>query len=236
MTRRQSIARALLGLLVLSAGCGGGGGLYNIGGGGKKKGTMRIVHCSPAAPNVNVVFNKDIVWKDLPYGESTDYLGINAGEPIVKIYTLDGSEPIIEENVDISKKQNYSLFLVNPVDAIATLVTEDDDSKPERGRVRVRFVHAAPGLGAVDIYVTAPGASIAGIPPTLAGVPYLGVSAYLDAAEGTYEVRITPAGTKAVAIDTGAVELPSQSVSTGVAIGDPDAGAPLGALLLDDRN
>ena len=53
---------------------------------------------------------------------------------------------------------------------------------------------------------------------------------------GNYQVRITPTGTKTVAIDTGALTLAAGQIRTGIAVEAPGGGAPLTALLLADKN
>ena len=88
----------------------------------------------------------------------------------------------------------------------------------------------------MDIYVTAPAANLATTAPTLTNVPFRAASSYLEVPAGTYRVRITPAGTKTVAIDVNDVALAAGQVRTAVAVDAPGGGAPLGAILLADRN
>jgi hypothetical protein len=93
----------------------------------------------------------------------------------------------------------------------------------------------------VDIYVTAPSADLAATSPTLANIPFKAASNYLNVPAGSYRVRITPTGSKTVAIDTGTLNLAAGAIRTGVAVGDPGvntaAGGPaeLGAVLLPDN-
>jgi hypothetical protein len=128
------------------------------------------------------------------------------------------------------------VIATGPVAAIAPLVLEDDLTTPAAGNIKLRLVHASPTAGPVDIYVTAPGADLTTVTPTLANVPFRAASDYLEVPAGTYRVRITPAGSKTVAIDVDGVTLTSGQIRTAVAVDAPGGGAPLGAILLADRN
>jgi hypothetical protein len=88
----------------------------------------------------------------------------------------------------------------------------------------------------VDVYVTAPGADLATATPALTGVEFGDASDYLEVPAGDYQVRVTPAGTKTVAIDSGALTLSGGQVRTVIAVDAPGGGAPFDFLVLADLN
>ena len=100
----------------------------------------------------------------------------------------------------------------------------------------MRAVHGAPSAPAVDIYVTAPGADLEAATPALTGVPFGAASDYLTAPAGDYQVRVTPAGSKTVVIDSGTLTLAAGQVRTAIAVDSPGGGAPFELLLLPDVN
>ena len=89
---------------------------------------------------------------------------------------------------------------------------------------------------AVDIYVTAPGADLETALPVLTSVEFGDVADYLEVPAGDYQVRVTPAGTKVVALDSGTLTLESGQVRTVIAVDAPGGGAPFDLLVLADLN
>lgn len=74
------------------------------------------------------------------------------------------------------------------------------------GRSALRIVQASAALGPVDVYViTAPGAALGA--PVATGLGFGGVSAAVDVAAGSQQVRLTGTGTTAVVFDAGAQAL-----------------------------
>jgi Domain of unknown function (DUF4397) len=134
---------------------------------------------------------------------------------------------------------DYTVLAINKVANIAPLVlndTADGNSKPANGKTKVRLIHAAaePAAATVDVYITAPHANLHNSNPTIKGFAYKGNSKFLEVAAGHYQVRITLPGTKTVVIDTGALNLESGKVYTGIAV-DPKPGtSTFGAVLLAD--
>lgn len=88
--------------------------------------------------------------------------------------------------------------------AVTAVTVADVNTAPADGQVRLRVVHLSPTAGAVDVFVTAPGADLAAATPAAANVAPGTAGAYLALPAGTYQVRAVPAGT-APAARAGAV-------------------------------
>lgn len=130
----------------------------------------------------------------------------------------------------------YTVIASGLVADIAPIVLEDDASTPAPGTVRIPAVHGAPSAPAVDVYVTAPDADLASATPVLTNVAFGDASDYIDAPAGEYQVRVTPAGTRTVVIDSGALTLTGGQVRTAIAVDAVGGGAPFDLLLLADLN
>lgn len=194
---------------------------------------IRVVHGSPDAPAVDVLFNGAVVLTNVPYLGASEYLTVPAGPANLQVRVTGTDVVAIEANADLAADTAYSVIAVNPVASIEPLVLVDNIEPPAAGQTRVRLIHGAPSAPDVDIYVT--GADDPLTTPLLTGVPYLAVADDLTAAAGTYRVRIAPEGTQDVALDTGGLDLASGVAYTAIAVDAAGGGAPFGALLLVDR-
>jgi len=197
---------------------------------------LRVVHASPDAPNVDVLVDNTAALTNVAYKAASTYLQVPSGSRNLKVRATGTTTVVIDQTATLNQGSAYTVIATGRVASIAPLVLTDDQTSPAAGNVRLRLVHASPAAGNVDIYVNAPTADITTATPTLANVAFRVASNYLEVPAGTYRVRITPAGTKTVAIDVNNVALTAGQVRTAVAVDAPGGGAPLGAILLADRN
>jgi hypothetical protein len=197
---------------------------------------LRVVHASPDAPNVDVLVDNAAALTNVAYKGASNYLPVPSGSRNLKVRATGTTTVVIDQTATLNQSTAYTVLATGRVASIAPLLLTDDQASPAAGNIRLRLVHASPTAGNVDIYVTATTADITTATPTLANVAFRAASNYLEAPAGTYRVRITPAGTKTVAIDVNNVALTAGQVRTAVAVDAPGGGAPLGAILLADKN
>jgi hypothetical protein len=128
--------------------------------------------------------------------------------------------------------------------AVAAVTTTDVNTEPAAGQVRLRVVHLSPAAGAVDVFVTAPGADLAAATPSAANVAVGTASAYLTLPAATYQVRAVPAGTAPAArsgavlvsaVSGGNLALASGAARTVVVADAVAGGRPVRAFALSDR-
>jgi hypothetical protein len=198
---------------------------------------VRVVHASPDAPAVDVRVDEATVLTNVPFRTASGYLTAPAGARRLRVNAAGTATTVIDASPTLVAGTDYTVLAVDRVANIAPLVLTDDNTAPAAGQVKVRVVHGAPGAPAVDVYVTAPGASLTGATPVLTNVPFKAASGYLAVPAGSYRVRVTVAGTQTVAIDTGAegLALAAGRVYTAVALDNAGGGAPFGVILLTDR-
>lgn len=196
---------------------------------------LRVVHTSPNAPQVDVLVDNNRELSNVPYKASSAYLNLISGTRRVQVNAAGTTTSVIDANVTLAANTDTTVLATGRLASIAPLVLTDNNTAPSAGNIKLRLVHSAPGAGSVDIYVTAPDTSLASATPNFPNVPFRGVSSYLNVPAGTYRIRITPTGTKTVAIDSGSVTLAAGQIRTAVAVGDPGVGQDLGAIVLADN-
>lgn len=217
---------ALLGSTLLTLACGD-----------SSRGNLRVVHASPDAPNVDVLVDAKTVLTNVAYQTGSDYQKVDTGSRHIQVRPTGTTTNVIDTTLDVSNKSYYTVLAVGRVadNSLTALALTDDNTAPASGNFKLRLVHASPSAGPVDIYIGAPGSGVGGT-PTLTNVPFKAASQYFSEPAGSYEVYITPTGSKTVAIDTGALSFLAGQVRTAVALDATGGGTPLIAVVLKDVN
>ncbi len=200
---------------------------------------LRVIHASPDAGLVNVIVNNDFanpVLRDVPFRTVSGYLAVPPGAYNLKVTPNDNAGAIvIDQDVILTAGTRSSVYATGTLAAgsISPYLLADDN-RPVATAAKVRIVHTAPSAGSVDIYVTAPGASIANVLPAFSNVPFLAETGYVSLAGGSYAVTVTIAGTKNAAIGPATLTLMDGNVYTAAARDPIGGGDPFGLILLDD--
>ena len=120
---------------------------------------VRVIHLSPTAPPVDVYVdgNPPAAVTDLAFKEGTGYLDLDANTYTFNV-TATGAPPPPPSVLDIGPLDLlggafYTAAAINLLAApIEGLAMEDNNSDPGPGNIRLRAIHAAPGVGEVDIW------------------------------------------------------------------------------------
>lgn len=196
---------------------------------------VRVVHASPDAPNVDVLVDEGVALPNVAYRAASGFLEVPSGTRRLRVRATGTTTTVIDANVPLTTGASYTVLATGELADIEPVVAEDNLTAPAAGQVKLRVIHAAPAAAGVDVYATAPGADINAATPVLTNVPFRAVSGYLSVPAGTYQIRVTPTGTKTVAIDA-ELTLAAGQIRTVVATDAPGGGAPLAPVVLNDRN
>jgi hypothetical protein len=150
--------------------------------------SIRVLHLSPTAPAVDVFANQGAapVFQSLDYLSGTGYLNIPAGTYDFDISASGqpaSSAVLSVSGLALEAGKFYTAVAFDELSAIKLLALEDDVSGLGAGNIRVRPIHAAAGVGTVDIW----NIPSSGSPSKLySDVPFGAIGAYLDLPAGAY--------------------------------------------------
>lgn len=117
--------------------------------------SLRVIHLSPDAPAVDVYVDGAAAITDLAYKESTEFLAVEAGSAdlAVRAAGMPSSTPVIAANgVALADGESYTVVAYDNLANIMPMVLEDDRTGIPAGQIRVRAIHAAAGVGTVDLW------------------------------------------------------------------------------------
>ena len=173
----------------------------NDGGGDAK---IRVVNVIPDAAAISLQLDKDPpLVNALAFQGLTQYLSTGRGSREFKVSANGGTTFAIDTTLSLGAN-NYSYIVYGPVaSAQSLLVLETGLTVPNSGTFNFRVINVAAGIGAVDVYLTAAGADLNSTSPNIASVGAGAISSLVPVNTGSYELRVTAAGTKDVIYDTG---------------------------------
>jgi Domain of unknown function (DUF4397) len=164
---------------------------------------VKVIHASPNAPGVDLLVDGAVAGTNLMYPDNTGYLAVSAGTRNVKVNVTGTSTTVINADLSLMQNASYSVFAVDSVSRLSTLVITDDLSAPASGNAHVRFIHLSPNAPAVDIAVTGGGV-------VWSNKKFKEYTPFTPLAAGTYNLEVRLAGTSTVVLP-----LPNITVANG---------------------
>lgn len=216
---RQFFARLAAVALVLGtlASCGGDGPDYTW---------LRAVHVVTDAPTLRVSSDEYVFRRQVAFAASTDEGGeslISQNRPTrltLEYFAPPGnviSGPLLTTDVPVQKDSTTTVVYAGSFDAIETIVLVSPRRSRPLNTIYFQFVHAALDQGPLDIYVTDPDTPLTATAP-FASLQPGAHSASIDVPFGPRRIRLTTAGTLDVIMDSGEVDFPEQTGSTGTGL------------------
>jgi hypothetical protein len=216
---RQFFARLAAVALVLGtlASCGGDGPDYTW---------LRAMHVVTDAPTLRVSAEQYVFRRQLAFGASTDEGGdslISQSRPArltLEYFAPPNnviSGPLLTTDVPVQKDSTTTVVYTGTFDAIETVVVVSPRRSRPINTLYFQFVHAALDQGPLDVYVTDPDTPLSSTAP-FASLQPGAHSNSLDVPFGPRRIRLTTAGTLNVVMDSGEVDFPQQTASTGTGL------------------
>lgn len=152
------------------------------------KANVMVVHASPNAPAVDLLVDNVVAGSGLAFPSNTAYLPVDAGSRNVKVNVAGTSTTVINADLPLTASTNYTVFAVDSVSKISTVVLTDNLAAPAAGKAHVRFVHLSPNAPAVNITLTN-GTIVFGNRSFKQGTDFTPLDA------GTYDLQVRDAAT-----------------------------------------
>jgi hypothetical protein len=147
--------------------------------------TLRVIHASPGAPDVDVLLDGQKLLQGIAYGTASSYATMTPEEHRVQIVptgeTADAA--VVDETIDAAPGQAYVVAVFGLLNDLHGAVYDVDLSEIEPGNARVRLINFSPDAGAIDLLET-------GGDEWFGDVDLGDASDYRDIAPGTYSADV----------------------------------------------
>src|SRR5215207_3395569 len=147
--------------------------------------TVRVIHASPGAPEVDVLLDGQPLLERVAYGTASSYATITPEEHRLQVVptgqTADAA--VVDETIDAAPGQAYLLAVFGLLNDIGGDIYDVDLSEIEPGQARVRLINFSPDAGAIDLLET-------GGDEWFGDVDLGDASDYSDIAPGTYSADV----------------------------------------------
>jgi Domain of unknown function (DUF4397) len=209
--------------------------LFASGCGSSRSPHARVMNASPDSPPLRVFVGNVEIDDFLPFRAVSDYDRIDEGFNDVAVFASHTNDLLLEGTPFFAERQDHTIIVLDSVQFLDAVLLTDDNSPPAPNDFKLRFVHAAPSADAVDAYITAPNEDLGSAQPLFADVVFGGFAGYASLPQGTFQLRVTPAGSKNVIADTGTLGFAAGQVRTAVLVNPPGtATEPLDVVILRD--
>ena len=175
---------------------------------------MRFVHVSPFTGAVKIAVDGKTILPSLDYHVATPYIAINPGLHTVTYNDTATGALLYTEQISVFSTGQYTFYFYGGPGAISALASIDGTADASSEYFKFRLINLGTGLGSVDLYVLAPGTDIATATAAITGVAYTGTSMYIGGAVGTYDLAVTPTGSKQIIYSTGVLPFVSNAKVT----------------------
>jgi hypothetical protein len=174
----------------------------------------------------------------LAYGQSTPYFQATGGTRTITMRdepTDDGlpGPTLFTAQVPLTAGQFQTVFVTGSGSELAAITTTELSDAPA-DNFRLRVVHAGTTTPALDLYVTEEGADISAAAPLVGGIDPREVTDYQVIPFGSYQLRLTAAGTKDVLISSNQITFLDGQVTSLVVLDNPTAGEPPAGFIVPD--
>jgi hypothetical protein len=157
--------------------------------------SVRFVHASPDAPEVDVIVDGAVVASNLVFGQATEYLAVSPNSHQIQVVPTgsDAASAVIDTDFDPEGGENYIVAASGRLTELEAKVYEVDKDELDAGQSRLRLINLSPDDVTVDMYVT-------GGDELFDDLEFGEASDYSDLDTGSYDFEIRQHDTETVAL------------------------------------
>ena len=165
---------------------------------------VMAVHASPGSPDVDLYIN-DVLQNDtgLMFPSSSRYLQSITGLVNIKINKSGTAETIIDRDVTLNQNGSYSIFVIDTLPQLSSILTFDNLTEPILGKANIRLAHLTPDAPSIDVLDMSDSSVV------FANRSYKQISDFIPVDGGVYDFGVRALG------DTNVILLPSIQLMPG---------------------
>ncbi|MCC6194527.1 MAG: DUF4397 domain-containing protein [Burkholderiales bacterium] len=164
---------------------------------------VRVMNLMPDAPSLDLQINGSPAFAGVAFESYTGYQSYDNQQTTFTVFLTGSASPLVTFSYPLAGEQPYTVLLYGSVNNPQITMVAEVASAPTNGSIQFAVFNAAVNNGSVDIYVTTPGVDIGTVNPNFGNVGFGGTTFNLAFQPGTYQIQVTPQGTKTVIYDSG---------------------------------
>lgn len=90
-----------------------------------KESTFRVLNLSPNAPNVDVVANDNVLFKNVAFKENTDYIKVPSGLYDLNFTFPEKKDIVLSSKLNLKANRIYTLFLIGNIPELGLIQSVD---------------------------------------------------------------------------------------------------------------
>jgi hypothetical protein len=115
-------------------------------------GYVSIYHAAPDAPSLDIIVDSNrINTNPFEYSEHSGYLNFYTGNRNLKFSAVNAANVLVDTSFSVVEGKSYSVFVINTLPRLETLVVTDSAAAPAAGKAMLRFVHLSPDAPAINV-------------------------------------------------------------------------------------
>ena len=197
---------------------------------------IRVFNASPDIGGVDVTLNDEVEMDNLTFGEGTGYSSVLSGVVMFLVKKAGGGGVLVDEGRAAEARKFFTYVIFGFSHNLGTELFLDDLELDKFDKAELRVINLSPTIGPVDVFVSPPGGDIGTLSPDIAGLGLAEASTNLRVPLSTEQrIRVTPADSKTVLVDSGTVSFNLGQIRTVVILDAPGGGAPFSLVFLADK-